>query len=719
MNKKKKIVNREQKDKYTRRKEVLTSFFLNSEYKPLGKKEIASVLQVPKSEISDLDKILADLVNERVIYLADDGRYKVIDNISIVKCVYQAKSANFGFGLVEVGEDVYISSKNLNGAMNEDEILVEILNSSGKSREGKVVKILSRNTSTVIGRFSKSRNFGFVIPIDNSINDIYIPKKNCQNFREGQVVKVEIEKYPVGNNKAEGKIVQVIGDVSDTHIDAKSLYISYGLDKMENFNNEVNEELLTIPDTVLKEERKNRVDRTNQRCYTIDAADAKDLDDAVYVSKREDGTYLLCVYIADVSHYVKEKTPLDKEARARGTSIYIPGTVIPMLPKKLSNGICSLNAGEDRLALGVDILISSTGEVLNSQVFKAIINVTKKMSYDKVYDVISDAEDEKLKAEYGEYKEDLKLMEELAKILNEKRTREGCINFNIPETHIVLDENKDVVTIEPYPITFANQIIEEFMLVTNMVIAEKYYFYEFPFIYRIHEQPDEEKLRDLNSVLQNYKLRIKGINNIHPKALSSILDEVEDKNAKEIISTYMLRSLKLAKYSNECLGHFGLNAKYYCHFTSPIRRYPDLFIHRIISKAIENNYSFSENEIIRYEKQAEKYAKSSSEMEKNATKIERDFDTLYSCIYMKQFIGEKFSAKIVSVTSFGIFVRLENTIEGFVGFESMPGDYYMYNESTRTVVGKRTSKQFKIGDEIKVRLIKSDVLTKQIDFEMI
>ena len=719
MNKKKKIVNREQKDKYTKRKEVLTSFFLDSGYKPLNKKEIATVLEVPKADLSDLDRILADLANERIIYLAEDGRYKVIDNISIVRCIYQAKSAGFGFGLVDDGEDVYISSKNLIGAMNNDEILVEVLDSTGRSREGRVVKILSRNTDTIIGRFSKSRNFGFVIPIDNSINDIYISKKNSQNYKEGQVVKVQIEKYPTGNNKAEGRIVQVIGDSSDTHIDAKSLYISYGLDKMEEFNEEIKEELQTIPDEVLKEERKNRVDRTKTRCYTIDAADAKDLDDAVYVTKREDGVYILSVYIADVSHYVKEKSPLDKEARTRGTSIYIPGTVIPMLPKKLSNGICSLNAGVDRLALGVDMLISNTGEVLNSEIFKAVIKVTKKLSYDKVYKVITDNEDEELKEEYKECKEDLKVMEELAHILNDKRMKEGCINFNIPETHIVLDENKDVEIIEPYPITFANQIIEEFMLITNMVVAEKYYFYEFPFIYRIHEQPDEEKLRDLNTILSNYKLRIKGINNIHPKALSSILENVEDKSIKEIISTYMLRSLKLAKYSEECLGHFGLNAKYYCHFTSPIRRYPDLFIHRIISKSIENNFSFTDNELIRYEKQAEKYAKNSSEMEKNATKIERDFDSLYSCIYMKQFIGEEFKSKICSVTSFGLFVKLDNTIEGFVGFESIPGDYYLYNESTKTIVGKRTSKQYKIGDEVIVRLIKSDVLTKQIDFEMV
>ncbi len=719
MNSKKKIVNREQKDKYTIRKEVLTSFFLNSDYSPATKKQIAVFLDIPRSELAILDRILSDLEKEFIIYLSDDGKYNVINNKTAVRCKYQAKGSKFGFGLVEDGEDVYISSKNLNGAMNDDEILVEVLSSSGKSREGKVIKILRRNTNIIIGKFTKSRNFGFVIPIDNSVEDIYISKKNSQNFKDGQIVKVQIEKYPTLKNKAEGKIIQVIGNSSDTHIDVKSLYVSYGLDSMEEFNEEINNQLEEIPDKVLDTEKVGRVDRTNVRSYTIDSADAKDLDDAVFVEKREDGTYLLSVYIADVSHYVKEKTPLDKEAINRGTSIYIPGKVIPMLPKKLSNGICSLNAGEERLALGTDILISSTGKVLSSEVFKTVIKVTKKMSYDKVYKVISNQEEEELLAEYGEYKQDLKVMEELARILNNKRMSEGCINFNIPETHIVLDENEDVVKIEPYPITFANQIIEEFMLITNMVIAEKFYFYELPFIYRIHEKPDEEKLRDLNTILENYKLRIKGIKDVHPRALSGLLDKLENESDKDIISTYMLRSLKLAKYSNECLGHFGLNAKYYCHFTSPIRRYPDLFIHRIITKAIENNYSFSDNELIRYEKRAEKYSKTSSEMEKTATKIERDFDTLYSCIYMKRFVGEEFEAKIASVTSFGLFVKLENTIEGFVGFESIPGDYYLYDERTRIIIGKRTKKQYKVGDEIKVRLIKSDVLTKQIDFEII
>ena len=717
--KRKDIVNKSQNNKYATRKEVLTSFFLNEQYKLVTRKQIISLFRIPKNDLGILDSILEQLQEQGVIYLDDSKRYVPIANKNLVKCTYQAKSGNYGFGIVEDGEDFYISSKNLNGAMNGDEVLVGILNTTGKSKEGKVVKILKRNVTQVVGRFEKSRNFGFVIPIDDTIEDIYISKKNSANIKNGQVVQVKIEKYPTENNKAEGKIIQIIGNSNDINIDAKSLYISYGLDKLEKFNESVRKEVESIPQNVLAIEKKNRIDRTNERVYTIDAADAKDLDDAVSVKKQSDGTFLLSVYIADVSHYVKENTALDKEAIARGTSIYIPGRVIPMLPKELSNGICSLNAGVERLALGVDILISKNGDVINSQVFKAIIKVTKKMSYDKVYKVITNNEDDELKEEYGNYKDDLMNMNELAKILNNKRMEKGCINFDIPEMHVILDVDGKVKNIEAYPKTFANQIIEEFMLITNMVIAEKYYFLQLPFIYRIHEKPDEEKLRDLNLILSNYKLKIKGIKDVHPKAISDILNNIDSQDVKDIISTYVLRAMKLAKYSNECLGHFGLNAKYYCHFTSPIRRYPDLFIHRIISKSMENNYLFSNKDLNKYENEAEQYSKTSSEMEKNATRIERDFDDLYSVLYMQNFIGEEFDAKISSVTSFGVFIKLENTVEGFVSFSDMSGDYYIYDEKTRMIVGKNTSKQIKIGDKVKVRLIKADILTKQIDFEMI
>ena len=711
------VDNKLRKDKYTERKEVLTSFFLSNEYSLATRKQIIALFSIPEHDQKQLDKILSELVDDGIIIVDDSNRFVPITKTDYVKCKFQAKSMGFGFGLVEDGEDVYISSKNLNGAMNGDEILVETFESSGKSREGKVVKVLKRNVETVIGRFTKSKNFGFVEPIDDTIADIYISKKNSQNYKTGQVVKVKIIKYPTDKNKAEGKIESIIGTADDAHIDAKSLYVSYNLDILEKFNEEVQAEVSKIPQSVSKKEKQGRVDRTNEPCFTIDAADAKDLDDAVYVKKDGDN-FILSVYIADVSHYVREGTALNKEAIARGTSIYIPGTVIPMLPKELSNGICSLNENVERLVLGIDIKIDKNGNMLESEVFKGVIKSAKKMSYDKVYKVISNTEDEETKKEYANFKEDLLLMKELAKILNEKRVRQGCINFDIPEIHIVLDEAGDVKDVEPYPITFANQMIEEFMLAANMAIAEKYYYLELPFIYRIHEKPDEEKLRDLNLVLANYNVRIKGIKDVHPKALSDILNEIDDKD-KDIVSTYMLRSLKLAKYSNECLGHFGLNAKYYCHFTSPIRRYPDLFIHRVISKSIENNMMFKQNELRKLDKQAEEYAKSSSEMEKNATKIERDFDSLYSAMYMERYIGQEFDAVVCSVTSFGLFVRLDSTIEGYVSFADIPGDYYLYDESSRLIVGRRSKNVIKIGDKVKVRLIKSDVLTKQIDFEII
>ncbi len=711
------VDNKLRKDKYTERKEVLTSFFLSNEYSLATRKQIIALFSIPEHDQKQLDKILAELVDDGIIIVDDSNRFVPITKTDYVKCKFQAKSMGFGFGLVEDGEDVYISSKNLNGAMNGDEILVETFESSGKSREGKVVKVLKRNVETVIGRFTKSKNFGFVEPIDDTIADIYISKKNSQNYKTGQVVKVKIIKYPTDKNNAEGKIESIIGTVDDAHIDAKSLYVSYNLDILEKFNEEVQAEVSKIPQSVSKKEKQGRVDRTNEPCFTIDAADAKDLDDAVYVKKDGDN-FILSVYIADVSHYVREGTALNKEAIARGTSIYIPGTVIPMLPKELSNGICSLNENVERLVLGIDIKIDKNGNMLESEVFKGVIKSAKKMSYDKVYKVISNTEDEETKKEYANFKEDLLLMKELAKILNEKRIRQGCINFDIPEIHIVLDDNGDVKDVEPYPITFANQMIEEFMLAANMAIAEKYYYLELPFIYRIHEKPDEEKLRDLNLVLANYNVRIKGIKDVHPKALSDILNEIDDKD-KDIVSTYMLRSLKLAKYSNECLGHFGLNAKYYCHFTSPIRRYPDLFIHRVISKSIENNMMFKQNELRKLDKQAEEYAKSSSEMEKNATKIERDFDSLYSAMYMERYIGQEFDAVVCSVTSFGLFVRLDSTIEGYVSFADIPGDYYLYDESSRLIVGRKSKNVIKIGDKVKVRLIKSDVLTKQIDFEII
>lgn len=705
---------------YLRRKEALTSFFSNKEYKLMTKKQICSFFNIPKNDIGILDEILDELEVEGIIYLDESKRYVPVDNTDVIKCVFESKSERFGFGIANKGEDIYISSKNSLGAINNDEILVKQILDSNHRREGKVIKILKRNTVNVIGRFIKNNNFGFVEPIDKKIPDIYIPKKESIGRINGKIVEVEITKYATSDTRAEGKILRTIASGKDEKSEIKALSISYGLEDMKEFSSQIREELRQIPSKVTDNDTINRVDRTKEKVYTIDASDAMDLDDAVQVKKKNDG-YLLSVYIADVSNYVKEGTFLNKEAIYRGTSIYIPGTVIPMLPKKLSNGICSLNQGVRRLTLAIDILFDKEGNVIESNVFKSVIRVTKKMSYDKVYKVIcGEDEDEDVLKEYRDYIDDIMLMKELAVILNKKRKQSGSIDFDIPETKVVLDENKKVVDIKPYEITIANKIIEEFMLAANMQIAEKFYFLDIPFIYRIHEKPDEEKLRELNEILSSYKLKLKGIKNIHPKTLSTLIDNIEDEEEKRIISSYMLRTLKIAKYSEECLGHFGLAAKYYCHFTSPIRRYPDLFIHRVISDYIESGYVLSDKKIAKYATQAIEYSKTSSETEKNATLIERDFDDLYKCIYMSKFVGDEFEAVISNVTSFGIFVRLENTVEGLISFDNINDlDYYIYDDKKHRLLGKETGKTFKIGDKLKVKLIRADIKLKEIDFMIV
>ena len=711
------MINKNSKN-YLRRKEALTSFFSNKEYKLMTKRQIINFFNVPKNDIGILDEIIYDLECEGIVYIDDSKRYVPLNRTSAIKCIYEAKSERFGFGIVDGSDDIYISSNNSLGAMNNDEILVEQIIDSSHKKEGKVIKILKRNTNTVIGRYIKNNNFGFVEPIDKKIPDIYIPKKESIGRVDGQIVEVKIIKYATSSSKAEGKILRMIASGKDEKSEVKALSATYGLEQMKEFSSNIKEELRKIPSKVLDNEIKNRVDRTAEKVYTIDASDAMDLDDAVQVKKSSRG-YILSVYIADVSHYVKDGTFLNKEAIYRGTSIYVPGTVIPMLPKKLSNGICSLNQGVKRLTLAIDILFDKDGNVIESNVFKAVIRVTKKMSYDKVYKVICN-DDEKVLKEYSDYINDIMLMKELAIILNKKRKQAGSIDFDIPETKVVLDENKKVVDIKPYEITIANKIIEEFMLAANMQIAEKFYFLDIPFIYRIHEKPDEEKLRELNEILSLYKLRLKGIKNIHPKTLSDLIDNIEDEEEKKIISSYMLRTLKIAKYSEECLGHFGLAARFYCHFTSPIRRYPDLFIHRVISDYIEDGYMLSDKKISKYSAQAIEYSKTSSETEKNATLIERDFDDLYKCIYMNRFVGDEFEAVISNVTSFGIFVRLDNTVEGLISFDNINDlDYYIYDEKKHRLIGKETAKTFKIGDKLKVKLIRADIKLKEIDFMIV
>ncbi len=582
-----------------------------------------------------------------------------------------------------------------------------------------------------VGVFQKSKNFGFVVLDDKKIKtDIYISKKNSKKARNNQKVVVQILKLPEKNKKAEGRILEILGNINQAGVDMMSLIKEYDLPY--EFPESVINEAKAIKQEVSKKDIPNRLDLRNKIIFTVDGEDAKDLDDAVSVEKLKNGNYLLNVSIADVSYYVQEKSKLDKEAIIRGTSIYMLDRVIPMLPKELSNGICSLNQKEDRFAITVLMEINSKGEVVSSNIQKSIIKVTRRMSYKEVQtilDVINNEEDkkifnlkdkEKLLEECKPYFEHFKRMEELANILKQKREKAGSLNLDIPESKITLNEQGVAIKVEKYDMYFANEIIEQFMLTANETVAEKFYWLEAPFIYRVHEVPDEEKIDELNKFLWNLGYKIKGNkDNIHPKAFAEVLEEVKGKPEERVVSNLVLRTLKVARYEAENKGHFGIASKYYCHFTSPIRRYPDLFIHRIISKYLEENYQLKESEIEKYSGQAVKYAQRSSEREKIAQKVERDAESIKKAEYMQSKIGKEYEGIISSITSFGMFVELPNTVEGLIHFEDLGNEYFIYDEERKTLQGEKSKKIYKIGDSIKVCVIFADKLTRKVDFEKI
>jgi ribonuclease R len=582
-----------------------------------------------------------------------------------------------------------------------------------------------------VGVFQKSKNFGFVVLDDKKIKtDIYISKKNSKKAKNNQKVVVQILKLPEKNKKAEGKILEILGNINQAGVDMMSLIKEYDLPY--EFPESVINEAKAIKQEVSKKDIPNRLDLRNKIIFTVDGEDAKDLDDAVSVEKLKNGNYLLNVSIADVSYYVQEKSKLDKEAIIRGTSIYMLDRVIPMLPKELSNGICSLNQKEDRFAITVLMEINSKGEVVSSDIQKSIIKVTRRMSYKEVQtilDVINNEEDkkifnlkdkEKLLEECKPYFEHFKRMEELANILKQKREKAGSLNLDIPESKITLNEQGVAIKVEKYDMYFANEIIEQFMLTANETVAEKFYWLEAPFIYRVHEVPDEEKIDELNKFLWNLGYKIKGNkDNIHPKAFAEVLEEVKGKPEERVVSNLVLRTLKVARYEAENKGHFGIASKYYCHFTSPIRRYPDLFIQRIISKYLEENYQLKESEIEKYSGQAVKYAQRSSEREKIAQKVERDAESIKKAEYMQSKIGKEYEGIISSITSFGMFVELPNTVEGLIHFEDLGNEYFIYDEERKTLQGEKSKKTYKIGDSIKVCVIFADKLTRKVDFEKI
>ena len=624
-------------------------------------------------------------------------------------------------------ERVYKKMKNKKKELNKRskesyKIKEKVSKSLENKKERKKVKedskIFELEKNRIVGTYQKSRNFGFVIPDDKKLGtDIYISKKDAMKAKNNQKVLVEITKLPKADKSAEGKIVEIIGYIDQAGVDMLSLVKEYDLPY--EFPKQVLDEAKSINQEIDEKDIVNRRDLRNEEIFTIDGEDAKDLDDAVNVKKLENGNYVLGVHIADVSHYVKEGSFLDKEAIVRGTSVYMLDRVIPMLPIELSNGICSLNAGKDRFAISCIMEINPNGQVVSSDIFKSVIKVTERMSYTNVQKIL-DNSDRVVVKYYSKYIEHFKLMEQLAHILKKRREKAGSLDLNIPETKVVLNERGIAVDITKYELTFANEIIEQFMLTANETVAEKFFWLEAPFIYRVHEAPDMDKVSELNKFLFNLGYRIKcKKEEVHPTAFAEVLNEIKGKPEERVVSNLVLRTLKVARYESENKGHFGIASKYYCHFTSPIRRYPDLFIHRIISKYIKQGYNLSDEEIEKYSMQASKYADESSEREKIAQKVERESVDIKMAEYMEGHIGEEYDGVISSITSFGVFVELENTVEGMIRFDKLGNEYFIYDEDRKTLLGEKTKTMYHIGDKIRIRVIRADKNLRQIDFEKV
>lgn len=702
------------------KQELILNFMKDENYTPMKAKEMAMILGVPKKEYNQFLDIIRYLEENYKIVKNRKNRYRLIGK-NFVEGIYRKNQRGFGFVKIDDREDeIYIAKEDSLNALNGDRVLIEITEEQNKVKraEGKIKKIIKHEKETVVGTFQESRNFGFVVPDDKAFGtDIFISKGKFLNAKNNQKVVVKITKYPQKGKNAEGEIIEVLGSIDEAGVDMLSIIKEYDLPA--EFPENVIEEAKKYGNKIDEKDIQNRIDCRQDIIFTIDGEDAKDLDDAVRVIKLKNGNYRLDVHIADVSYYVREGSLLDKEAQIRGTSVYMLSRVIPMLPKELSNGICSLNAGQDRFTLSCSMEINNKGEVVSAEVYKGIINVTERMNYHDVQKIL-DKSDEKVLKKYEKYIGNFELMAELAEILKKKRLEQGYLNLDIPESKIDLDENGKVISIGKYKTSFSNEIIEQFMLSANETIAEKFYWLEAPFIYRVHEDPDIEKVKELNKFLYNFGLKIRIVNEkIYPKEVSKILEEIKGKEEEKVVSTLILRTLKIARYETENKGHFGIASKYYCHFTSPIRRYPDLFIHRIISKYLEENYVVSDKFIEDFKQKAIDRARMSSEREKVATKAERDSEDMKKAEFMQDKIGQEYEGIVSSVTQFGIFVELENTVEGLIRFENLGNEYFIYDENRKRLIGENSNKVYKIGDKVKIRVVSANKLLRQIDFEIV
>ncbi|MEG0238238.1 MAG: ribonuclease R [Clostridium sp.] len=700
-------------------KHTLLEFMREDAYRPMNLTELVAVFDIRSDEIRAFKKVLKTMEKEGLIVLTAKEKYSIPERLGLVAGRLQGHQRGFGFVIPEnEGEkDVFIPSSCMNGAMNGDKVLAQVTREdrNGKKREGEIVEVVERANNKIIGVYESSKNFGFVIPEDTRLHqDIFVSKKDKNGAKDGDVVIVDITKWPEKRRSPEGTVTEVLGQKGDRGLDILTIIKKFGLpedfpDKVVNYTNKIEEE-------IDPKEYKRRTDFRDVKMVTIDGEDAKDLDDAVSIEKLPNGNFKLGVHIADVTNYVREKDPLDTEALKRGTSVYLIDRVIPMLPKKLSNGICSLNPQVDRLTLSCVMIIDKTGKVVEHSIHEGIIRTNERMTYTDVTKILVDKDEELIK-KYDYLYEDFKAMEELATILRSKRMKRGAIDFDFEEAKITLNSLGKPIEIKPYPREIANRLIEEFMLVCNETVAEYMYWTNLPFVYRVHENPDEEKLTKFREFIYNLGYSMKWSQEVHPRALQEVLEKVKGKKEETVVSTLLLRSMMKARYSPESLGHFGLAARYYCHFTSPIRRYPDLQIHRIIKEQINGKIDPSRAKkligIVDYS------SKQSSETERVAQEAEREVDDLKKAEYMQERIGEEFDGIVSSVTSFGMFVELPSTIEGLVHITALEDDYYVYDENHLSLIGERTKNIYRLGDEVKVKCSKVDIANREIYFDLI
>ena len=709
-------------------KQELLDFMKETAYKPMTVQELESHYGVDDAdEFKELVKLLNEMENEGEILRTRTDRYGVPERMNLIRGRLHAHPKGFGFLIPDDKEhpDIYIHLNDMKGAMQNDIVLGRVTGRSGPNGaklEGEVVRVVKRANSKIVGTFESHETYGFVLPDDKRIQkDVFIPREKFMGAVTGQKVVVNLVSFPDGRAAAEGEVVEILGHKDDPGVDILSIIRKFGLP--ESFPPEVMEEAEAAPDTIREEELVGRRDLRGRTIVTIDGEDAKDLDDAVEVQRLENGNYMLGVHIADVGYYVREGSALDREAFNRGTSVYLVDRVIPMLPHRLSNGICSLHPRVDRLTLSCEMEIDPTGKVVRHDIYPSVIKTVERMTYKNVrllVDEEADPEPELLER-YKELIPFFRQMRDLALILREKRMRRGAIDFDFSESKVIVDEDGKPIDIVKRPRTIAEMMIEEFMLAANETVAEHFHWLKVPFLYRVHEDPDQEKLLHFMQFITNFGYVVKGKGNtVHPRALQSLLEEIKGAKEETVISTVMLRSMKQARYDAESLGHFGLAAEFYSHFTSPIRRYPDLVIHRIMREVINNGGAgLADHRQDYLASRMPDIAQQSSERERLAVDAERETDALKKAEYMVDKIGEEFEGIISSVTSFGMFIELENTIEGLVRLSDLSDDYYHFHEMQLALIGERTARVFRIGDEVKVRVARVNVDERNIDFELV